>query len=137
MSTNMLKPSKRFSDIMSELPVLTTSRSWIRLALKLNSDNNIGLPEENIARARYYLAQILKSQDTSSDEANELEMTAKKSLMRLLRLDASGTMNRYLGEEDWPMLFDYIVTWECRLLTPRKESEAIELKGRVARGNSS
>jgi hypothetical protein len=83
------------------------------------------LPKENIARAEYYLAQILKSHDASSDEADRLEATAKESLMRLLNLDASGAMERYLEEEDWPMLFDYIVTWECRLVTPRKSSGEI------------
>lgn len=73
-----------------------------------------------MTRAKYYLAQVLKETHSSKLEIAQLEEEAKQSLSDLLRLDGSNTMKDYVEAEDYPILFDYIVSWELRLITPRK-----------------
>lgn len=46
-----------------------------------------------------------------------MEVEAKNELEILLKLDLSGKYSEYRG--NYPMLFDYLVHWECRLVTPR------------------
>jgi hypothetical protein len=47
-----------------------------------------------------------------------MEQDAKDHLHELIQMDLSGKAAEYSG--DYSMLFDYIVNWECRLITPRK-----------------
>ena len=79
-------------------------------------------PVENGVRGRYYLSQILKRTDAPPDEARKMEREAIDSLNELLKLDVSGKSREYEG--DYPMLFDYLVNWECRLVTPRQATDS-------------
>ncbi|KAK4227029.1 hypothetical protein QBC38DRAFT_455664 [Podospora fimiseda] len=89
-------------------------RSVISVAEKV-----IDWPRENTVRARYYLSHALKGVlGDTDDEGNEIEASAKTELELFLRMDDTGMGTRYAGK--YPMLFDYLVDWEHRLVTPRK-----------------
>ena len=74
-------------------------------------------PPENIVRAKYYLSQVKKALNPDDHEASLLEEEAKRDLHALLESETSGTARAYEGNDK--LLFDYIVQWECRLVTPR------------------
>ena len=57
--------------------------------------------------------------DSESKEAETLDSQAKASLKELLRHDQWIDIEKYQAREDYEVLFDYIVPWECRLNTPR------------------
>ena len=80
----------------------------------------IEAPEDSV-RAKYYLSQALKQQNPSSEEAAILEQESKASLHEILQKDRSGKAAAY--HADYPALFDYIVQWECRLVTPRRSHD--------------
>ena len=75
-------------------------------------------PSENIARAKYYMSQVLKKRDPKNQQAAKLEQEAKNSVDQLLKHESLGKAAAYHG--DYAMLFDFMVPWECRLITPRK-----------------
>ncbi len=81
-----------------------------------------GWPLENTVRAQYYRSQALRrlaaASNSSDAKAVELERTALEHLDNLLKLDRWGMADRCRG--DYPMLFDYLVHWENRLVTPRQ-----------------
>lgn len=81
----------------------------------------IEAPEDSV-RAKYYLSQTLKKQDPSSEEAATLEQESKASLHEILQKERSGKAAAY--KADYPALFDYIVQWECRLVTPRRSHDS-------------
>jgi hypothetical protein len=74
---------------------------------------------ENITRGKFYLSQVLKANNPSDPAAIDMEREAKESLEELLKLDNHGTAEEY--KDNLPMLYDYLVHWECRLVTPRKK----------------
>lgn len=80
----------------------------------------IEAPEDSV-RANYYLSQTLKQQDPSSEKAPILEQESKASLHEILQKERSGKAAAY--HADYPALFDYIVQWECRLVTPRRSRD--------------
>jgi hypothetical protein len=83
-------------------------------------------PRENTLRARYYLSQALKGvTGFTSAEADKMEKAAIEELEAFLELDDTD-MGRYKG--NYPMLFDYLVHWEHRLVTPRKSDETAEME---------
>lgn len=75
-------------------------------------------PVENVVRGKYYLSQTLKKTNPNDVSAASLEKEAKEALNQLLKVDVSGKALEY--GDDLPMLYDYLVHWECRLITPRK-----------------
>ncbi len=75
-------------------------------------------PAENIVRGNYYLSQVLKTKSPWNDEALSMEKEAINELNELLKKDSRGKGEEYAN--DYPMLFDYLVHWEFRLVTPRK-----------------
>ena len=83
-----------------------------------------GWPKENTVRGRYYLSQVLLQQaevkKSLSDRVDGLKMeeASEQDLDGLLKLDDSDIATKHRG--DLPMLFDYLVHWENRLVTPRK-----------------
>jgi hypothetical protein len=97
----------------------------------LNDDILAPTPVENVARAQYYLAQVLFQTDPEDPEALQLDRSAKESLQQLLALDGSNAMSKYRSPPNYPILFDYIVPWETRLVTPRKEKVGLLLTERV------
>lgn len=100
--------------------LLMICRRWIRQTLKLNK--KVHWPSENVARAKYYLARALTKSNNSLDEACNLDREAKASLEKLLLRWGSDTVKEYLEPKNYPILFDYLVPWECRLVTPRSPS---------------
>ena len=71
-------------------------------------------PSENIARAKYYMSRVLKQQDPHNRQAAKLEQDA------LGLLQQKGLGRAAAGDSDYAILFDFLVPWECRLITPRK-----------------
>ncbi|KAK4446601.1 hypothetical protein QBC34DRAFT_496876 [Podospora aff. communis PSN243] len=100
----------------------TRLRNTINTAEKIS-----GWPRANTVRGRYYLSQVLLrmveegGDATRRDEALKLEKEAKEDLDQLLKLDDSDIASEYPG--NFPLLFDYLVHWENRLVTPRKPYE--------------
>ena len=85
----------------------------------------IDWPRENTLRAKYYLSQAMKgATGLTSAEAERMEKGAIEELERFLQSDDTGMGERYKG--NYPMLFDYLVHWEHRLVTPRKSDRAAE-----------
>ncbi|KAJ5442003.1 hypothetical protein N7445_005010 [Penicillium cf. griseofulvum] len=81
-----------------------------------------GWPEENTIRGQYYLSQVLKNNFQGYSrvgEALKLEKKAKEKLDKILKLDTTEMASKHRGND--PMLFDYLVHWENRLITPRKQ----------------
>lgn len=76
-------------------------------------------PIEDVVRGKYYLSQVLKERDPHDKNALDLEREAKDGLEQLLAVDGSGKAAEYL--DNLPMLYDYLVHWECRLITPRRK----------------
>ncbi|KAL9611296.1 MAG: hypothetical protein Q9167_004060 [Letrouitia subvulpina] len=72
----------------------------------------------DLVRAKYYLSQTLQQQDLPNEEATLLEQESMQSLQQILQQERLGKAALYDG--DFPILFDYIVQWECRLVTPRR-----------------
>jgi len=95
---------------------LTVIRKFIRQTLKV--DKKVHWPIENRVRAKYYLAQTLLKGNTHSEEARRLDLEAKSTLEELLCLGGLESIKEYLEPKNYPILFDYIVPWECRLVTP-------------------
>jgi hypothetical protein len=93
-------------------------RKHIGNALEMNKRDL--WPVENVVRAKYYLSQTMKSLDPGDTAAAVLEEEAKKGLDRLLREDPSGMASEY--GDNLPMLYDYLVHWEFRLVTPRRRT---------------
>lgn len=94
-------------------------------------------PDENNVRGRYYLSQVRKQTPGVDAKAlaaaDQMEAQAKRELYRLLERDNTGMATKY--EDNLPMLFDFLVHWENRLVTPRKSGhvkEAID----VAQGDA-
>ena len=54
----------------------------------------------------------------------KLEAEAKDSLEELLKHGDWDRIKEYREAENYPILFDYIVPWECRLMTPREGQHA-------------
>ena len=72
-------------------------------------------PSENIARAKYYMSRVLKQRDPNNRQAAKLEQEAYGFLQQ------KGLLGRRAAYDgDYAVLFDFIVPWECRLITPRK-----------------
>ncbi|KAK1832981.1 P-loop containing nucleoside triphosphate hydrolase protein [Podospora conica] len=88
------------------------------------SDKISGWPRENTVRGQYYLSQALLHQAASDNnlpgrvEGLNMQETARKELDLLLALDDTEIASRCQG--DLSILFDYLVHWENRLVTPRK-----------------
>lgn len=59
-------------------------------------------------------------EDQQNQDAARMDQEAKDLLHNLLKIDGSDSMNEFVAAENYPMLFDYIVTWESRLTTPRR-----------------
>lgn len=93
------------------------TRKQIEKALEMN--NRDLWPEENTVRAKYYLSQTLTKINPPDPAAAGHAKEAKDGLDRFLAADPSGKAQE-LGN-DLPMLYDYLVHWECRLVTPRKK----------------
>lgn len=89
-------------------------------------DNRELWPIENVIRGQFYLSQILKGRNPLDQAALDLEKEAKESLERLLEEDGSGRELDY--RHNLPLLYDYIVHWECRLVTPRIRNNEIILR---------
>src|SRR3569833_311634 len=90
-------------------------------------ENLAGWPFENTVRGKYYLSQVLQqnsNEKSPKTEALQLEEKAKEDLYQLLQLDRSRMAARY--GNNFPMLFDYLVHWENRLVTPRKDDALID-----------
>jgi hypothetical protein len=98
-------------------------RGQLRNTIK-TGEKSKGWPFENTVRGRYYLSQVLGRK--KNEEAVTLETDAKKELDSLLKLDDTAMATRHAG--DYPMLFDYLVHWENRLVTPRRASTSSEEK---------
>ncbi|KAK1750149.1 hypothetical protein QBC47DRAFT_310415, partial [Echria macrotheca] len=98
----------------------TEARVQIEKALQTGETKIQQWPVENAVRGRYYLSQIRKKINPQDAEAERMEQEAKARLEELLKLDFTGKAAEYRG--DYPMLFDYLVNWECRLVTPRQPS---------------
>ena len=92
--------------------MLTHSRKQISKTLVVN-DRAIW-PSENIARAKYYMSRVLKQQDPHNRQAAKLEQDALGSLQQ------KGLGRAAADDSDYAILFDFMVPWECRLVTPRK-----------------
>lgn len=75
-------------------------------------------PPENTTRAEFYLSQILGKRSDSVEEAGRLESKAKASLMELLRFGGWDHLQEYQDAKEYLILFDYVVPWEFRLVTP-------------------
>ena len=93
-------------------------RSSIQNTLSLSKEVN--WPTENKIRAKYYLGQTLLNLDSGSKEAMILDSQAKAPLKELLRHSKWDGIERYEAIQNYEVLFDYIVPWECRLATPRE-----------------
>jgi len=76
-------------------------------------------PVEKVVRGKYYLSQVWKKRDPNHKAALDLETEAKEALEMLLLADKSGKAEEY--RDDMPMLFDYLVRVDCRLVTPRRK----------------
>jgi hypothetical protein len=76
-------------------------------------------PIENIVRGKFYLSQVLKAVNPDDSTGLEMEMDAASGLEELLKLDCSGKAEEY--RDNLPLLYDYLVHWECRLVTPRRK----------------
>lgn len=77
---------------------------------------------ENIIRAEYYLSQVLKLARPQDDKWRDLEGEASKDMQSILRygdLHKAGIL-----DDKSAMAFDYLVHWECRLVTPRSCSNS-------------
>ncbi|KAI9888223.1 MAG: hypothetical protein M1814_000954 [Vezdaea aestivalis] len=103
------------SYFMKDLPY---AEKKLRKALRMNKTEL--WPPENVVRGKFYLSQVLKEMKPNTKEAMELESEAKESLEKLLEMDKSGQAADY--HADLPLLFDYLVHWECRLTTPRRKA---------------
>ena len=75
-------------------------------------------PSENIARAKYYFSQVLKQRDPNNQQAAKVEREARSIVDQSLQHEGLGKAAAYRGS--YPLLFDFMVPWECRLVTPRK-----------------
>lgn len=75
-------------------------------------------PSENVARARYYLSQVLKRRDLYDQHAASLEQEVQATVAQLLRHEGLGKAVAY--HDNYPILLDFMVPWECRLVTPRQ-----------------
>ena len=62
--------------------------------------------------------------DVQQEEAARLDIEAKAALDDILRFEDLGPIAEYLESKNYPILFDYIVSWECRLVIPQKDSVA-------------
>lgn len=80
------------------------------------SEGISGWPKENTVRGRYYLSQVLLQQAEVS--SLEMEAACRGALDELLKLDDSDITTQH--RDNLPMLFDYLVHWENRLVTPRR-----------------
>ena len=67
-----------------------------------------------MARAKYYMSRVLKQRDPHSQQASKLEQEA------LGLLQQKGLGRAAACDSDYAILFDFMVPWECRLITPRK-----------------
>jgi len=76
----------------------------MREALALDNSRREAHPEAAVARTRFHLAQILRSQQKDLEEANVLEVTAKEVLERLLELNPL----HGVAPDDGLALFDHI-----------------------------
>lgn len=85
-------------------------RSWLHQTLTL--DHKIYWPQENVARAKFYLSQVLRTKgEGDSTEAMQLEEEALESLRNLLTTDRSEAVVQYLRKTRprYDLLFDYLV----------------------------
>ena len=89
----------------------------------LFSKKNADWPEENKARAQYYLARILTEGNTNPEEASKLDREAKKTLGRLLSLEDSTAITKHGEQEDYPILFDHLMPWDYRIVVPSQWNE--------------
>ncbi|KAI6765685.1 hypothetical protein HG530_006755 [Fusarium avenaceum] len=99
---------------------LDLAESQLR-ALATRTPQCAAWPNENVVRGNYYLSQVLKAREASSSEGEELEKEAIDELMVLLKADSRGKAESY--HEDYPIVFDYLMHWEFRLVTPRKPDQ--------------
>ena len=67
-----------------------------------------------MARAKYYMSRVLKQRDPYNQQAAKLEQEA------LGLLQHKGLGRAAASDSDYAILFDFMVPWECRLITPRK-----------------
>ena len=104
---------------------LRAHRKWIRETLFLDPD--IYWPKENVTRAKYYLSKTLIKLNLESEEGHGLESEAMSSLDEFLRNASWDQIQKYQDSEDYPILFDYIVPWECRLVVPRYLGPRLDL----------
>lgn len=83
---------------------------------------NHAWPEENVVRGKYYLSQTLKALDDST--AAEMERQAMDDLAKFLKeVQPAGEWIETAKENgEYDILFDYLVHWEFRLVTPRNPS---------------
>ena len=99
----------------------TTGRSWLRQTLTL--DRKVHWPHENVARAKYYLSQVLiLKEGIASKEGTRLEQEAKTSLEELLTPEQrNDIVNQFNGESKLTdtVLFDYIEPWGYRIIVPQ------------------
>ena len=75
-------------------------------------------PNENIARAKHYMSRVLKQRDHHSQPAVKLEQEARSILDQLLQHEGLEKAAAY--HDDYDILFDFMVPWESRLITPRR-----------------
>ncbi|KAK6208485.1 hypothetical protein LQW54_006831 [Pestalotiopsis sp. IQ-011] len=94
---------------------LVYAENQIREAIASNKGNQ--WPVENIIRAEYYLSQVLKLARPHEDEWRDLECQASKDMKSILRHDDLHKAG--ILDDNLAMVFDYLVHWECRLVTPR------------------
>ena len=94
-------------------------RKWIRQTLNL--DRKVHWPQENVARAKFYLAQTLRKQiGDDSEEAAAVEREARELLVNFLTPDCTLGVEEYLDDER--VLFDYVVPWGYRIVVPQKKT---------------
>ena len=60
------------------------------------------------------MSRVLRQRDPYNQQAAKLEQEALGFLQR------KGLGRAAADDSDYAMLFDFIVPWECRLVTPRK-----------------
>ena len=76
----------------------------MREALAFETAHRETHPEAAIARTKFHLAHVLRMQNRDIDEANDLDLTAREVLVRLLEVNPL----QGVAQEDELALFDHI-----------------------------